>query len=204
MGKSGHVIQLLLALGGVRQEHLLRTPWENIKLKGNLPHLRMQSRKGRGSKPYDYIVPINDTALELFKYLQITYGHCDYPIPSTKGAGDVKNQPLGHDTFDKPLKRFQAHIRDELEIEMLPFTIGMIRGSVSTRMHEAGVDKPTKEKLQGHNQKDVTTEHYDVWEYKEEKLKASQKWEKYLLKLINTPYEKITDRKPEEYSEDED
>ncbi|WP_066017657.1 tyrosine-type recombinase/integrase [Endozoicomonas atrinae] len=202
MGKSGHLAQLLLALGGVRQEHVLNTPWEKIKLKGKYPHLRMQSRKGRGSKPYDYIIPINDTALEIFKYLQKAYGHCNYPLPSTKGSGDVLDTPLGHDTFDKPIKRFQAYVRDELELEALPFTFGMIRGSISTRMHEAGVKKATKEKLQGHNQKDVTTEHYDVWEYKEEKLEASQKWEKYLLNLINTPYEKITDRKPEEYLEE--
>ena len=204
MGKSGHRAQLRLSLGGVRQEHLLNTPWENIQLKGRFPHLRMTSRKGRGNRPYDYIVPINDTALALFKYLQKAYGHCDYPIPSSRGAGDVIDKPLGIDTFDKPLKRFRAYIRDELEIEILPFTIGSIRGSVSTRMHEAGVKKEIKEKLQGHNQRDVTTEHYDVWGYREEKLQASQKWEAYLLKLINTPYDKVTDRKPEEFFEYED
>lgn len=199
MGKAGHLAQLLLALGGIRQEHVLNTPWKKIVLSGKYPHMKLISRKGRGSKEYEYIVPLNKTALAIFKHLKIVYGHCEYPIPASRGSGDVIDRPLSKDTFDKPLKRFRAFIRDNIGAEVPNFSLGMIRGTVSTRMHEAKVAKEIKEKLQGHNQKDVTTKHYDVWQYKEEKLQASLKWEKYLLKLVNQPYDQVTDRLPEQH-----
>ena len=198
MGKAGIFAKLLLALGGVRQEQLLRVPWSKIQLSGSYPHLKIESRKGRGSKAYEYVVPIGPLALDIFKYLKQAYGDCKYPFPGSRGSGILPDRPMGHDTFDKPLKRFHHFVKEELNTDIPRITLGMIRGSVSTRMNEAKVEKAIKEKIQGHNQRDVTTEHYDIWDFKQEKANAIKKWDGYLTQLIKKPFKSITDRMPEE------
>ncbi len=201
MGKPGLVAQLLLALGGVRQEQLITTPWEKIKLEGSYPHILLTNTKGRSNYTVggrDYMVPLNQTAVALFTHLKRLYGHCVYPFPGGTTGHESLDKYMSYAAFNRPLSRFQKHLKNVIGSPSGWFTIGMIRGSISTRMNEAGVSKMIKEKIAGHNQKDVTTTHYDMWEYKKEKREATEQWESYLKKIISLPYEEVTDRLPEE------
>ncbi len=201
MGKPGLVAQLLLALGGVRQEQLITTPWEKIKLEGSYPHILLNNSKGRSNYTVggrDYMVPLNETAVVLLSHLKRLYGHCSYPFPGGTNGHESLTSHMSYAAFNRPLSRFHKHLKNVMGSSSGWFTIGMIRGSISTRMNEAGVSKMVKEKIAGHNQKDVTTTHYDMWEYKKEKQEAARLWESYLKKIISLPYEEVTDRLPED------
>ena len=77
---------------------------------------------------------------------------------------------MTHSTYTDYLDIFAEYVHDNITEGVPRFTVGQIRGSVSTRMHEAGVAYEIKEMIQGHfSKRDTGKRHYDIWEYKNEK-----------------------------------
>jgi hypothetical protein len=50
-------------------------------------------------------------------------------------------------------------------------------------MGELGVEKSVRDRLQNHALQDVSSRHYDRYDYQKEKLSALLTWEKWLLNL---------------------
>jgi integrase len=58
-----------------------------------------------------------------------------------------------------------------------------LRRTVKTRMGEIGIDKSIRDRIQNHALNDVSSKHYDRYDYLQEKRAALLIWEKYLLEL---------------------
>ncbi len=66
------------------------------------------------------------------------------------------------------------------------FTLRDLRRTVKTRMGELGINKSIRDIIQNHALNDVSSKHYDRWDYMPEKREALEKWSHYLeCKLIN-------------------
>ena len=83
-------------------------------------------------------------------------------------------------------------------------SMGMLRGTISTFMADAGVEDGIKDKIQMYNISNVKTEHYERYQFMEAKLIELNKWDQYLRKLLNTPYSDLKDTHPEEKKVDVD
>ena len=47
-------------------------------------------------------------------------------------------------------------------------------------MGKAGIAKDIRDRLQNHSQSDVSSKHYDRYDYWPEKVEASKKWEEWM------------------------
>jgi len=64
------------------------------------------------------------------------------------------------------------------------FTPRDIRRSAKTLMGEAGLSKEIRDRIQGHAFSDVSSKHYDRFDYRTEKQAAMKKWERWLNQQI--------------------
>ena len=85
-------------------------------------------------------------------------------------------QHINLDSLSKAISRY----RDKSEIRT--FIPRDIRRTCKTLMGELGISKSIRDRLQNHALQDVSSKHYDRYEYMPEKLRALEVWER---KLIN-------------------
>jgi hypothetical protein len=67
-----------------------------------------------------------------------------------------------------------------------PFNLQDLRRTVKTVLGEQGVDKQIRDRLQNHAFLDVSSVHYDRYDYFEEKKYAVSVWDSYLRNTLNT------------------
>ncbi|MFG6281092.1 hypothetical protein ACGV33_18280, partial [Microbacterium sp. S16(2024)] len=67
-----------------------------------------------------------------------------------------------------------------------PFTLRDIRRTCKTLMGVAGLDKELRDRIQGHAFSDVSSKHYDRYDYFKEKLAGLSKWENWLRENVIT------------------
>jgi len=60
-----------------------------------------------------------------------------------------------------------------------------IRRTVKTLMGKAGIDKAIRDRIQNHSLQDVSSKHYDRYDYLPEKRQALKVWNDYLGLIIN-------------------
>lgn len=65
------------------------------------------------------------------------------------------------------------------------FTPRDLRRTCKTLMGKAGITKEDRDLLQQHSKRDVSTTHYDRYDYMKEKRAAMETWTKYLQTIIN-------------------
>ncbi len=67
---------------------------------------------------------------------------------------------------------------------MTPWTPKDLRRTVKTRMGEIGVLKSVRDRIQNHALVDVSTKHYDRYDYLPEKREALEAWCDHLERII--------------------
>ena len=75
-----------------------------------------------------------------------------------------------------------AQLRENITIDH--FTPRDIRRTVKTLMGAAGISKEMRDRLQNHATSDVSTKHYDRYDYWKEKSAAASTWERWLSKNV--------------------
>ena len=65
-----------------------------------------------------------------------------------------------------------------------PITARDLRRTVKSRMGEAGISKEMRDRLQGHAMQDVSSKHYDRYDYLPEKRAAADQWGSALMKML--------------------
>jgi len=78
-----------------------------------------------------------------------------------------------------------ARLRSNLDIE--PFTPRDIRRTVKTLMGKAGISKVMRDRMQNHSAPDVSSKHYDRYDYLPEKKAAMKVWEQWLTNNVIAP-----------------
>jgi integrase len=117
------------------------------------------------------ILPITPLAKELFDKLLIYSRDSKYIFPGRYNEEKAIN------------KTSLAHAIARLDC-VQEFTPRDLRRTVKTRMGEIGIEKSIRDRIQNHALSDVSSKHYDRYDYLQEKRAALLVWEKYLQELI--------------------
>ena len=95
------------------------------------------------------------------------------------------------------LARDVQHYCEEPSNKTKKFTPRDLRRTCKTLTGAAGLSKEIRDRLQGHALQDVSTRHYDRYDYLAEKRDAVQVWDDYLRSIIaGEPERKVVQLKP--------
>ena len=119
-----------------------------------------------------HLVPLTNNAVAILKELSFLTGHTEYLFPNKYD----QLKPMPTTSLSQAIKRYRE--RDNIE-EFVPKDF---RRTCKTKMGELGISKDIRDKLHNHAQNDVSTKHYDRYDYMKEKRQALKTWEFWLTK----------------------
>ncbi|MCK9606201.1 MAG: integrase arm-type DNA-binding domain-containing protein [Methylomonas sp.] len=116
------------------------------------------------------ILPITPLAKKLLDRLWIYSGNSRYLLP---GRFD-ENTSIHNTSLNHAIRKIKG---------VEKFSPRDLRRTVKTRMGEIGIDKSIRDRIQNHALTDVSSKHYDRYDYLPEKKTALLIWEKNLIEL---------------------
>ncbi|NOI67792.1 site-specific integrase [Vibrio sp. 99-8-1] len=125
-----------------------------------------------------HVVPLTDTALRIIKRQLVNTAHQNsmYLFPS-------KNNPekcIANQTLAQAMDRYR-------KITIIRYFIPRdFRRTFKTLGGHLGLTKQDRDYIQGHALNDVSSKHYDRYDYLKEKRAALEKWEQYLNESAST------------------
>lgn len=172
-------IKLLFAVGGQRVEEVLGMRWDELDFDAKTWEL--SSSRTKNNKPH--VVPLSDLAIDLIKSLDQTSNET-YLFPR-KQAPD---KPMPFNTVSQAVRRFCCPpINKDGKLKSHPFNKFVpkdIRRTVKSRMGELGISKDIRDRLHNHAFHDVSSKHYDRYDYFQPKKVAMDKWTQWLETII--------------------
>lgn len=166
--KVARAIRLLFALGGQRIEEVLELTTKDVDFQNQFVILR-DTKNGS-----THIVPFGDLAKEL---LEISMAQADSDnslfgkIRGTQGI-------MPYATLTRAINRICP------KVGLDPFVPKDIRRTVKTLMGFAGIRKEDRDKFQNHAMTDVSSRHYDRYDYLAEKRQVMAVWDDYLKTIL--------------------
>ena len=122
-----------------------------------------------------HLLPIVPLAERLLEELLLFSNESEFLMPGRYNPNEsIHKTSLGH-TLTK-IQKQHSHYPD--------FTPRDLRRTVKTRMGEIGINKSMRDKIQNHALNDVSSKHYDRWDYMPEKREMLEKWCDYLESMM--------------------
>jgi integrase len=167
MGDSiRNLIQLCFYTGGQRPYELAATQWDCIDLENKT--LLIKAEISKNKKPH--LIPLTDSAITILKMQREVKRDSLFIFPHRFDP----EQHIRLDSLSQSITRY----RDATEIRS--FIPRDIRRTCKTLMGELGISKSIRDRLQNHALQDVSSKHYDRYEYMPEKRIALESWERQL------------------------
>lgn len=167
MGESiRNLILLCLFTGGQRPYELAASKWEAIDWQQKT--LLITPDISKNKRPH--IIPLTDSALVVLKKQQFN-NESAFIFPHRFNTGEH----IRLDSLSQGIARYR-----EFTPEIRPFTPRDLRRTCKTLMGEVGISKSLRDRLQNHALNDVSSKHYDRYEYLPEKRRALEVWEQKL------------------------
>ena len=167
---AGSVLRLILATGGQRVEEVLRASWDEF----NEPEMLWEIPASRTKSGRPHVVPLTDLALETLKDAKKLSGEEGLLFPL---RGDSSQFMRTH-SLGTAVGRFCQRVECE------KFTARDLRRTVKTQMGKMGISKEIRDRLQNHALTDVSSKHYDRYDYQREKRTVMDSWEVELRSII--------------------
>lgn len=161
-----NLIALCLYTGGQRPYELANSKWDCINWEQKT--LLIIDDVSKNKRPH--LVPLTDSAIAILKVQQIECGESAYIFPHRHD----KQKPINLGTLAHSIRRYC----DTSDIRK--FVPRDIRRTCKTLMGEIGISKTVRDRIQNHTIQDVSTKHYDRYEYLPEKQKGLFSWEQKL------------------------
>jgi integrase len=161
-----NLIQLIFYTGGQRPYELVASKWESIDWEEKTLLITSDISKNKRL----HIIPLTESAILVLKEQKLATGDSDFIFPH-------RFDPAKHirpDSLSQSISRY----RDNTEIRS--FIPRDIRRTCKTLMGELGISKSIRDRLQNHALQDVSSKHYDRYEYMAEKRVALESWERQL------------------------
>lgn len=154
-------------MGGQRPYELIASKWSAIDWKEKTLLVTPEvSKNGRS-----HLVPLTDTSLKILRVLKDNVSNSDFIFPHlTDGMTHLRT-----DSLSQAIARYREDHPD-----FIPFVPRDFRRTCKTLMGEIGITKSVRDRLQNHALNDVSSKHYDRYEYLIEKRSALEAWEKAL------------------------
>lgn len=173
---TAELIKFLIASGGQRPEQLLATERRHY-LKD---HLIIRNKKGRGAEGERslHVVPYNKLMRQSLKAMDEINETSAYPF-----EGKVVGTSLHTNSLSRAVTKLCSRHADKFNG---PFTLRDLRRTCKTLMGVAKLSKELRDRIQGHAFGDVSSKHYDRYDYFDEKKNGLQKWATWLEKNVIT------------------
>lgn len=167
MGDSiRNLISLCFYTGGQRPFELASSKWDCINWEAKTMLITVDISKNKRA----HLIPLTKSAIYTLSKQKENCGDSGFIFPHRLNTER-------HITLDS-LSRAIARYRSKTEIR--PFIPRDIRRTCKTLMGELGISKAIRDRLQNHALHDVSSKHYDRYEYMPEKLRALEVWEQKL------------------------
>ncbi|MCE0557405.1 site-specific integrase [Motilimonas sp. E26] len=171
MGESiRHLILLCLFTGGQRPYELAASKWSAIDWQQKT--LLIATDISKNKRPH--IIPLTDSALSILERQKPSHDNA-FIFPHRFNDGEH----IRLDSLSQSVTRYR-----EATPQIKPFTPRDLRRTCKTLMGEIGISKSLRDRLQNHALNDVSSKHYDRYEYLPEKRKALESWEQKLQQSI--------------------
>ena len=165
-----NILMLMLALG-CRVEALAGLRWDEVDLAERL----ISIHPSRSKNGQHWIIPINDIAYGILS--NNPRSHDELLFPADNG-----NEALRADGINQATRR----LCEQVSIER--FTPKDLRTTFKTLSGKAGLTKEIRDRIQNHALTDVSTKHYDRYDYLKEKRHAMLVWNNYLGNIVRSDY----------------
>ncbi|WP_236200739.1 tyrosine-type recombinase/integrase [Pseudomonas pseudonitroreducens] len=168
---TAELIKFLIASGGQRPEQLLGSDRRMFQK----DHYAIRSLKGVEGERQIHLVPFNVLSKACLARLEPITGEAPYPF-----MGRYENDSINAQSLSRAVtKLYKRHV-DKFDG---PFTLRDLRRTCKTLMGVAGISKDTRDRIQGHAFNDVSSKHYDRYDYFKEKREGLRAWATWLVKV---------------------
>ncbi len=160
-------IKLCFVTGGQRPNELLSTEWKEIDLDRAIWELPSSKTKNKRA----HVVPLTPFTINLLKQLYILTGHTDFLFPKRTNS----HETMPPTSISRSISRYcqkiiiDGHPNIFFDNRFVPRDI---RRTVKTRMGEIGLSKEIRDRIANHALNDVSSKHYDRYDYLKEKREA--------------------------------
>ncbi|MCC4218233.1 tyrosine-type recombinase/integrase [Vibrio parahaemolyticus] len=161
-----NLILLCLYTGGQRPYELAASRWEAIDWQQKT--LLITSDISKNKRPH--LIPFTDSALVVLERQRLN-NDSEFIFPHRFNTTDH----IRLDSLSQGIARYR-----EASPHIKPFTPRDLRRTCKTLMGEIGISKSLRDRLQNHALNDVSSKHYDRYEYLPEKRIALESWEQKL------------------------
>ncbi|HDY7683502.1 TPA: integrase arm-type DNA-binding domain-containing protein [Vibrio vulnificus] len=161
-----NLILLCLYTGGQRPYELAASRWEAIDWQQKT--LLITSDISKNKRPH--LIPLTDSALVVLERQRLN-NDSKFIFPHRFNTTDH----IRLDSLSQGIARYR-----EASPHIKPFTPRDLRRTCKTLMGEIGISKSLRDRLQNHALNDVSSKHYDRYEYLPEKRIALESWEQKL------------------------
>jgi len=160
-----NILKLMIAIGA-RVESLSMLKWSEIDWQERL----ITIPPARSKNGNHWVIPLGDIAYDI-----------------------LKNNPKTNDIFLFPAKNGEAIQEDTVgkattrvceQSSLEHFSPRDLRRTWKTISGMAGIDKSIRDKIQNHSDKDISSIHYDRYDYIKEKRAAIEVWNDYLKTIL--------------------
>ena len=167
MGESiRNLISLCFYTGGQRPFELASSKWDSINWEAKT--MLISADVSKNKKPH--IVPLTQSAIYVLSKQKEHSSDSAFIFPHRLDT----EQHINLDSLSRAIARYRSNT------EIRPFIPRDIRRTCKTLMGELGISKSIRDRLQNHALQDVSSKHYDRYEYLPEKLRALEAWEQKL------------------------
>ncbi|EKP0316963.1 tyrosine-type recombinase/integrase [Aeromonas hydrophila] len=164
------LIRLCFFTGGQRPYELAASRWASIDWQAKT--LTITAELSKNGRPH--LIPLTDSALRVLKEQQEATADSSFIFAhATKSS-----EPMPMASLSQAIDRYRKRA------EMAYFIPRDFRRTCKTLMGELGIAKDLRDRLQNHALNDVSSKHYDRYEYLPEKRQALVLWESHLLQTV--------------------
>jgi len=178
------IVSLLVKLAlatGQRAGELNRMEWTDVDFEEETMTIPSTVSKNK----MDHVVPLDDIAMSVINSLHELTGECEHLFTRTHKCKLLNGKILHNATIAKVIRDFCKQKGID------KFIARDIRRTFKTLAGKAGISKELRDRLQNHALKDVSTVHYDRYDYLTEKWAGMKVWNDYLNLIIN-PDKKVS------------
>ncbi len=175
------VLKLAL-MTGQRPGELIRLRWENF----DLEERTMLIPSSVSKNGVDHLVPLDSIAMSVVEELYEATGGFECAFPGIQSGYYLNNTHINTTTVAKVARELCRSNED-----IAKFVPRDIRRTVKTLMGKAGIAKELRDRIQNHALQDVSSKHYDRYDYLKEKRQGLKVWNDFMDLVLN-PRKNVT------------
>lgn len=161
-----HLLNLCVYTGGQRPHELAASRWNAVNWEEKTLLVVADVSKNKS----DHLVPLTESAIEILQRVKEESGSDSAYIFSQRKNAD---KHLRTDSFAQAIIYYREFFPSNPS-----FVARDLRRTCKTLMGEIGITKELRDRIQNHALQDVSSKHYDRYDYLVEKRRALEQWEK--------------------------